>query len=144
MADLTVSVNRRALLVSGACSAALGGLPVAIQARDFSLQDFIGLSAALTHKHVAEFNYAAAVEIYNVLLQRGLAPSLAALSVNLEGDEKLSGEIIKAWYTGICQTAEGPLVVVYSESLVWRVAPFLHVPSDCGGHTNYWSAPPAN
>ena len=55
---------------------------------------------------------------------------------------KLADEIIAAWYSGVVNTAAGPVLVTWSGALAWRVIPGIHAPSECGGAPDSWSNAP--
>lgn len=137
--------DRRTVLFAG-LAAASAGLPIRLLAGpSFSLNDFIALSASLTEAPVAALDREAARIMYEAFNKRGLLPDLARLA----GQEHASGagsqlgnEVAAAWYSGICQSAYGPMVAAYTSALIWTDSSFLHPSGTCGGPTGYWGDPP--
>ena len=137
-----MKLKRRALLLSGLSSTALSVVTSGAFAKVFSLEDFLLLSARLTQHPVSHLNVTAASALLKAFENRGLGASLAKLAADQNADEKLAAEVISAWYTGICQTSDGPVAIIFEDALLWKTAAFLHPWSTCGGATNYWTLPP--
>jgi hypothetical protein len=135
--------KRRTLLIAGISSPALSVFHGRALADTFSLEDFLTLSSRLTHYPVAQLNVTAATALLKAFEAKGLGPELAKLAANYDSDDKLAAEVVSGWYTGICQTATGPVAIIFEEALLWKTATFLHPWSICGGATNYWALPPA-
>lgn len=137
--------DRRSVLLAG-LAVASAGLPLRLQAREgFSLADFIALSSSLTGAPVATLDRTAAGVMYEAFSKRGLLPDLARLAGQAHperADSRLGDELVAAWYSGICQTEDGPVVAAYTSALLWHSTSFLHPLGTCGGPTGYWGDPP--
>lgn len=138
--------DRRTVLLAVLATAA-AKLPVRLLAQPgFSLESFVELSARLTGAPASTLDLAAARVIYDAFDGRGLLPALASLSGQTEPEgvgQQLADEVVEVWYSGICETANGPVVATHTAALLWGSAPFLHPPGVCGGVTGYWGDPPA-
>ena len=138
-------VDRRTVLFSGLALAS-AGLPVPLFAQTaFSLDDFLALSARLTGVPAARLDRQAALIIYEAARERGLLPQLARLAAHPGGigpESQLANEVVAAWYSGICRTADAVALATYTSALLWTSASFLHPPGTCGGATGYWGDPP--
>jgi len=137
--------DRRTVLLAG-LAAASASLPVRLLAQPrFSLDAFVELSARLTGVPAARLDLGAARVIYEAFNGRGLLAALAGLASQTEPEtagQRLGDEIVAAWYSGICETAHGPVVATHTAALLWGSAPFLHPSGVCGGVTGYWGEPP--
>ena len=137
--------DRRAVLLAG-LAVASAGLPVRLLAQPvFTLNAFIDLSARLAGVPAARLDPAAARAMYEAFDGRGLLPDLARLAGQANpGDagRRLGDEVVAAWYSGICETVNGPVVATYTGALLWGSASFLHPSGVCGGATGYWGDPP--
>ena len=133
-----MTISRRAILLStvAASTAAWPQLGAAQPAT--LLEGFMALSARLTGFPVSALGAGVGEFLLKSYQARG------QLAVNAKPSATLSAEIIAAWYSGVCQTAVGPVIVTHDEALVWRSADFLHPPGQCGGAFGYWSTPPVN
>jgi len=124
----------------------MAGLPLRLFAQaGFSLDDFVALSASLTGTPVSRLDPQAAATLYAAFKGRGLLPELAHLAGQADPGatgSALGDEVVAAWYSGICQTADGPDVAAYNSALIWDSASFLHPSGTCGGPTGYWGDPP--
>jgi hypothetical protein len=65
----------------------------------------------------------------DALQQAGLAPAAAV--------------VVGALYSGVVETAKGPVVITYFDALAWKAVPWTKPNAQCGGPTDYWSTPPA-
>lgn len=137
--------DRRTILLAG-LAAASASLPFRLSAQpDFALDAFIELSARLTGVPAARLDLAAARIMYAAFEGRGLLSELAGLAAQTGldvGGRELGNEVVAAWYSGICETADGPVVASYTAALLWDSASFLHPSGVCGGITGYWGDPP--
>lgn len=137
--------DRRSVLLAG-LAVASAGLPLRLQAREgFSLDDFIALSSSLTDIPVAALDREAARIIYEAFDKRGLLPELGRLAGQAHPERAgspLGGEVVAAWYSGICQSVNGPVLAAYTSALIWNTASFLHPLGTCGGPSGYWGDPP--
>lgn len=138
--------DRRTVLLSG-LAAASASLPLRLFAQPgFALDDFVALSASLTGVPAAALDARAARVMYAAFEERGLLPGLARLAGQADpgaAESPLADEVAAAWYSGIVQTANGPVVAAYASALLWGSASFLHPSGTCGGLTGYWGDPPA-
>lgn len=126
-----MTIRRRAILLS-TVAAAVAGLPRLGMAQAAApLDDFLALSARLTGFPVSALSAGVGELLLKSFQTRGELQAPA-----------LSAEIIAAWYSGVSQTAAGPVVVTHDQALVWHSADFLHPPGQCGGAFGYWSLPP--
>jgi len=143
--------TRRTVLFSWLALALAGrSLPLFAQPA-VSLDDFLSLSARLAGLPVSVFDRQAAHFMLDAYRQRGLMPDLIRLASQTDlqsaalhhgTDGHLANELLAAWYSGVCMTVEGPVVVTYTSALIWGAAPFIHPQGACGGATGYWSEPP--
>ncbi len=138
-------VQRRTILIAGLASS-FAGVPLAWSATSaFTLQDFVALSAKLTQRAGNTLDARAAQALFDALsVQPGLA-ALAQLATSPANEAAATAEgrdVIRAWYTGVVNTPEGPQRVAGAAPLVWSSAPFLHPPATCGGATGYWAQSP--
>jgi len=104
----------------------------------------MALSGQLTGRPATELDRDMGSVIWQAFVDRDLSSQLAQLAKSGKDDSELAGEIIIAWYSGICMTAAGPAVASHTRALLWKSAPFLHPWGTCGGPTGYWSEPPVN
>ncbi|WP_162232254.1 sugar dehydrogenase complex small subunit [Methylogaea oryzae] len=123
--------------------AALAMLPLPVSAKGFGAKDFVALSARLTGRPTADFDPETAARMLKAFQGRGLGRELARLYLHPASNDALAGQVVSAWYTGVCQTAAGPAVATFNDALLWKTAAFLHPPGTCGGPTDYWSRPPS-
>lgn len=135
--------QRRKLLLTGASLVSLAVVPLPIPAKRFGPDDFIALSARLAGRPFADFDAQVAARILAAFRGRGLLPQLITLAAGRRTDGTLAREIVTAWYTGICQTAEGPTLVAFEKAIVFTGSPALHAPGTCGGAFGDWSVPPS-
>ncbi len=135
--------QRRKLLLTGASLVSLAVVPLPIPAKRFGPDDFIALSARLTGRPSADFDAQVAARILAAFRGRGLLPQLITLAAGRRTDGTLAREIVTAWYTGICQTAEGPTLVAFEKAIVFTGSSALHAPGTCGGAFGDWSVPPS-
>jgi len=138
--------DRRTVLLAG-LAAASASLPLGLLAQPaFTLDAFVELSARLTGVPAAGLDRGAARVMYEAFDGRGLLPDLASLASRTgsgAASTRLGNEVVAAWYSGICETANGPVVATYTGALLWGSASFLHPSGVCGGATGYWGDPPA-
>lgn len=138
--------DRRTVLLTVLATVS-ASLPLRLLAQpDFSLDAFIELSARLTGVPAARLDLGAARVMYAAFDGRGLLPALASLAGQTEPEyagQRLGDEVVAAWYSGICETADGPAVATHTAALLWGTASFLHPSGVCGGVTGYWGDPPA-
>lgn len=138
-------VQRRTVLIAGLVSS-VAGVPLAwASTHDFTVQDFVALSAKLTERAEGTLNPHAALALFDAFATQGRLPALAPLA-DLSAREAAATvdgrDVLQAWYTGVIHTAQGPQMVNGTAPLVWSSAVFLHPPATCGGATGYWSQPP--
>lgn len=136
--------RRRALLLSG-LSIAATGIPRLPRAQaTSSLDEFLALSSQLTGFPVSALDRTAGAMILKSFEDRGMLPALTRLSDQTNANTPLTQEIVATWYSGVCETNSGPVVVSHDQALVWKSAPYLHPPGQCGGAFGYWSEPPTS
>ncbi|MFA7668392.1 MAG: hypothetical protein WCX93_03495 [Burkholderiaceae bacterium] len=137
--------DRRTVLFAG-LAAFSASLPLRLLALPvFTLDAFVELSARLTGVPAAGLDLGAARVIYDAFQGRGLLPDLARLADETESGatgQQLGGELVAAWFSGLCETVNSPVVATYTSALLWGSAPFLHPSGVCGGITGYWGDPP--
>jgi len=138
-------VHRRTVLLTGLAAAAT--LPMGLFAQTgFTLEAFVALSSRLTGFPASKLDPQAARILYAAFEARGQLPELARLASLANVDtvkSELGDDVVAAWYGGVVQTAQGPVVATYASALLWQSAAFLHPAGTCGGLTGYWGEPPA-
>ncbi len=70
-------------------------------------------------------------------------PAQLSAALASAGLDKPAGGIVAALYSGVVETARGPVVVTYVDALAWQAVPWTKPNAICGGITNYWSTAPA-
>jgi hypothetical protein len=108
----------------------LGRLPVWLGGAD--TQEFLRLSRRLVGEGVV-ISSEHGESIRCALVERGQGRRLRELAQRIERGEALTPEhetlareILKAWYGGVVESATGPQLVTYAESLAHRVTQDLH------------------
>jgi hypothetical protein len=140
-------MTRRALMLGGVALGALAcNIPGAARAEaTITLEQFLGLSGRLTGVGPSDLDQDAADKIIRGLVSIGRGPGLAFLAENAEAvSGTVAEDIVAAWYSGVCATAEGEILVTFTDALVWNALDFSKPFGSCGGETGYWAAPPEN
>jgi hypothetical protein len=57
--------------------------------------------------------------------------------------DKIAATVVVALYSGVVETAKGPVIFTYNEALAWQAVPWTKPNALCGGVTDYWSSAPA-
>lgn len=136
-----MTFRRRDVLLTGLSAAAAASWPHMSWAQaTWSAPEFLTMSARLTGFPVAQLNPSVGAALLKTLQARGSLPALNTLSPS----SALSQEIVATWYSGIANTAAGPVVLTHEDALMWRCADFMHPPGQCGGAFGYWAEPPAS
>lgn len=139
-----MTIRRRAMLLSTvAVSTAAWPQFGAAQAAAAPIDGFMALSARLTGFPVSALSAGVGAMLLQSFQAQGALQAPGQLAANAALSPKLNADIISAWYSGVTNTAAGPVVVTHDEALVWQSADFLHPPGQCGGSFDYWSTPPA-
>lgn len=136
--------DRRTVLLAGLAAVSVG-VPLRGTAQtNLTLDGFIALSATLTGVPASQLDRRAAQIMYGAFAGRGLLPGLAELAHagTDHANPALGNEVVAAWYSGVCNAIDGPVMATYTGALLWDSASFLHPPGLCGGVTGYWGAPP--
>ncbi len=105
--------------------------------------DFMALSARLTGFPVSALSAGVGAMLLKSFQAQWALQAPEQLAENAALSPQMKADIISAWYSGVTNTAAGPVVVTHDEALVWQSADFLHPPGQCGGGFGYWSTPPA-
>ena len=138
--------TRRDALLAGLAAAVLaataGGFPAVLYGEaPVTLDQFLALSRRLTG--ATKLEATAAKTMLGALLSTGKGEELASLVAGGEvADKDLAATIIAAWYSGICESASGPVVATFDQALLWQALSFTKPFGECGGSTGYWSDPP--
>lgn len=152
-----MSSRRRLLLQGLAALAASGWLPPAATqgtSAALSATRFTALSTAVTG-----FAYADTAIARALLQALGAAVGMAALTrladlavktpaadlgpaLDAAGLAKAAATVVTALYSGVVQTAKGPVVITYDDALAWQAVPWTKPNAVCGGMTDYWSTDP--
>ncbi len=139
-----MTISRRAILLSTVAASTAAWHPLGVAHAAAPVDDFLALSARLTGFPVSALNAGVGAMLLQSFQAQGALQAPGQLAANAVLSPVLNAEIIAAWYSGVSQTATGPVVVTHDEALVWRSADFLHPPAQCGGAFGHWSTPPVN
>lgn len=139
-------ITRRALMAAGLClSAAAAGRLEAVAAapEPMTVDQFRVLSAALTGVDLRALDVDLARTYLSAFLSTGRAAELARLAAEPGAAAgPLAGEIVAAWYSGVCRTAQGEVLATFNDALIWSALDFTKPFGSCGGETGYWSDAP--
>ncbi len=139
-----MTIRRRAMLLSTVAVATAGWPQLGAARAAAPLNSFLALSARLTGFPVSALSAGVGAMLLQSFQAQGALKAPGQLAKNATLSPALTADIIAAWYSGVSQTAAGPVVVTHDDALVWHSADFLHPPGQCGGAFGYWSTPPAN
>lgn len=139
-----VAISRRAALLGTASLAALAACPFVTHAEvPISLEQFRALSARLTDFRPTDLNAAAAGDLLDSFITRGLGPDLATLAAApAMSAGQLADDIVAAWYSGTYKTAAGQASFGLTRALLWHALDFTKPPGLCGTAPAAWAAPP--
>ena len=138
-----MTIRRRAILLSTLAASTAAWSQLGIAKAAAPVDDFLALSARLTGFPVSALSAGVGAMLLKSFQERGALKAPGQLGVKARLSPKLNAEIIAAWYSGVSETAAGPVVFTHDEALMWHSADFLHPPGQCGGAFGYWSLPPA-
>ncbi len=149
-------MRRRRLLQGLAALAASGWLPATAQgdAASLTAARFASLSNSVTG--FAYSDPAIALSLLQALSTAVGAPVLARLAnlatttpaakldaaLEAAGLKAAAAVVVTALYSGVVETAKGPVVITYDRALAWQAVPWTKPNAVCGGVTDYWSTAP--
>lgn len=133
-----MTIRRRTILLSTLAASTTAWPQLGAAQPATPLNDFMALSARLTGFPLSALSAGVGASLL------GSYQALGHFAANATASPTLHADIAAAWYSGVSQTAAGPVVVTHDEALVWQSADFLHPPGQCGGAFGYWSTPPEN
>lgn len=136
------ALSRRQLLAwtgGTALALVLGGRVTA--ATPASLDDFMALSARLLDKPAGALSSAFGERYLAAMMAGGSGDALADLRDGTANADLEAG-IIRNWYTGVAETADGEEVVTYPAAMMWTALDFTKPMGWCGGETGYWADAP--
>jgi hypothetical protein len=131
-----------AALAAAIAAAGAGGFPAAVYGEaSVTLDQFLALSSRLTG--ATNLDAAIGKVLLGAFLSIGKEAGLARLAAGEDGaDKDLAAAIVAAWYSGLCDSASGPVVATFDQALLWQALSFTKPFGECGGSTGYWSDPP--
>lgn len=121
-----MTIRRRTILLSTVATATAGWPQLGVAQAAGPVGDFLALSARLTGFPVSALSAGVGAMLLKSFQAQGAQPGPGQLAANTTRSPALDAEIIAAWYSGVSQTAAGPVVVTHDEALVWHSADFLH------------------
>lgn len=140
---LRTGVNRRQVLAWGSGTAlALVFGQLALAREPVTSANFLELSGRLLEKDAASLDGAHAETYFANLTQQGEQDALAAL-FDGAANPALEQQIVNDWYSGVQRTADGEVVVTYTDALIWDALDYTKPQGWCGGETGYWADAPA-
>lgn len=71
------------------------------------------------------------------------APAQLGSALDAAGLTAPAAQVVAALYSGVVETAKGPVVITYDQALAWQAVPWTKPNAVCGGVTDYWSSAPA-
>jgi hypothetical protein len=132
-------------LAAAIAAAGTAGFPASLfAASSIRVDQFVALSKTLTQ--AASLDADVARTLLGAFIATGHEVDLAALiadpSSGAAKNATLANAIVAAWYSGVCNTANGQAVATFDGALMWNAMTFTKPFGICGGDTGYWSDAP--
>jgi len=113
-------------------------------ASSISVEQFTALSKSLTQ--AASLDTDVARTLLGAFIATGHEADLAALIADpasaASKNATFANAIVAAWYSGVCNTANGQAIATFDGALMWNAMTYTKPFGVCGGDTGYWSDPP--
>ena len=137
--------SRRTLILGGASAASLAFAfpPFAGAKETITVEEFRALSARLTGASLTDLDPGASAKLLEGFLSMRRGADLARLAADPGAKAgPLADDIVAAWYSGNCRTANGLASIGLPSALVWDALNFTKPSGFCGGLTGYWGDAP--
>ena len=132
-------------LVAAIAASGAAGFPARLYAASsISVEQFAALSKTLTQ--AASLDPDVARTLLGAFIATGHEADLAALIADPASaagkNAPTARAIVGAWYSGVCNAANGQQVATFDQALMWNAMTYTKPFGVCGGDTGYWSEPP--
>ncbi|MFO1305867.1 MAG: sugar dehydrogenase complex small subunit [Burkholderiales bacterium] len=133
-----------ALAAAGITPGAIAQSPRNLAALTRPLTGFAYDDAALASRMLAAMDGAFGAETLAKIASLASSTPPAKLTDALRAAklDDIAAKVIVALYSGIVETASGPVVFAYEDALAWQAVPWTKPNAACGGPTDYWASAP--